>query len=572
MQKETKIFRYILAFWLNFPLQAAPVNDLGIFKKVPQQWAQLLHFSENSPSSLPESKTGPFYLSPGAIPQDEWQAFGEALARSPQATRCRFPARWWQYALQTGGQPSLAALADCADLQAWLRPLPNRHIALVFAGAYMGNPSSLFGHTFLVVSNRRPFGAAATVIDFAGEVDADVGALSYISRGIGGGFRGHYTLQPFSAKWFDYAVREGRPLEIYPLAWRSSEIDLLWLHLWELRQADFDYAFFRQNCSYRILALLAAIRPELEFRPDFPRVTLPGDTVHWLANRNQLSEPEAVPALSQLAERRAPSDHIDLRLARHYNFRPGRVRPGRDRQDKEADWRELAQTVIAQPATTGPHHNVLAAHGPSRWVIGMTGGQTRTTGLAVGWRAGYHDGLDPPEGFLAGTAIELLGVKLSVQDKRVALDALTLLHLQSSPSNSLAEDRSAWELGWSRERRLQADRSRRLQSALRLGYGLSRQTSSWGWRAAVALEARDRPYLSLRGVAGLDLEMAWHHAAFNSLLRLRHDLLGDRQSRLEWGNSWAMNRDNALRLELYGESNGAAYTPYWRAGWAHYYR
>ena len=64
-----------------------------------------------------------------------------------------------------------------------------------------------------------------------------------------------------------------------------TEIDLLLAHLWELRGVEFDYYFFDENCSYQLLALLDAARPDLDLQEQFRGWVIPADTVRAVVAR-----------------------------------------------------------------------------------------------------------------------------------------------------------------------------------------------------------------------------------------------------------------------------------------------
>ena len=46
-------------------------------------------------------------------------------------------------------------------------------------------------------------------------------------------------------------------------AWQVEETARMVEHVWELRQVRFDYYFFDENCSFRLLELLEVARPSL---------------------------------------------------------------------------------------------------------------------------------------------------------------------------------------------------------------------------------------------------------------------------------------------------------------------
>ena len=74
--------------------------------------------------------------------------------------------------------------------------------------------------------------------------------------------------------------------------------------MWELKQIQFDYFFFDENCSYRLLELLQVARPGLQLTTQFPLTAIPTDTVKAILSykgvlyRNHLLKGVAKGALS----------------------------------------------------------------------------------------------------------------------------------------------------------------------------------------------------------------------------------------------------------------------------------
>ena len=57
------------------------------------------------------------------------------------------------------------------------------------------------------------------------------------------------------------------------------------MHAWELGNASFDYFFFKENCSYHLLALLDYADPALHLTDEFLFWTVPADTVRLIASK-----------------------------------------------------------------------------------------------------------------------------------------------------------------------------------------------------------------------------------------------------------------------------------------------
>lgn len=84
---------------------------------------------------------------------------------------------------------------------------------------------------------------------------------------------------PYQEKLSEYRSLENRDLWEYRLNLTQAETARMVEHVWELKQIQFDYFFFDENCSYRLLELLQVARPSLRLTEQFPLTAIPTDTV-----------------------------------------------------------------------------------------------------------------------------------------------------------------------------------------------------------------------------------------------------------------------------------------------------
>ena len=103
--------------------------------------------------------------------------------------------------------------------------------------------------------------------------------LLYAYRGLFGGYPGLFSMQPYYQKIQEYTRLENRDMWEYRLTLADEEIERLLSHVWELRNVNFDYFFFDENCSYRLLELLEVARPGLDLTSPFEYAAMPVDTV-----------------------------------------------------------------------------------------------------------------------------------------------------------------------------------------------------------------------------------------------------------------------------------------------------
>ena len=219
-----------------------------------------------------------------------------AEERHPQ---CVFPAR---YAFLRKHLGPAAKEFPCRRYHEWRRRLDTASVTLVYATAYLGNPASTFGHTFLRLNSHRPAGSGTKGegvlandpralldygVNYAAAVQKDVG-FNYAITGIFGGFPGSYSLSPFHAKVQEYSQGEQRDLWEYDLDLTPDEVDRFVTHLWELGLFSARYYFFRRNCSFEILTALEYARPSLRFSDIGLPYVIPTEVVRIIAQEKGL--------------------------------------------------------------------------------------------------------------------------------------------------------------------------------------------------------------------------------------------------------------------------------------------
>ena len=139
---------------------------------------------------------------------------------------------------------------------------------LVFPAAYLNSPSSMFGHTLLridqadVTSNNTALLSYA--LNFGAYIEGMDNSILYAWKGLMGGYPGMFALVPYREKLAEYSRLENRDLWEYKLNLTPEETGRMVEHVWELKQVRFDYYFFDENCSFRLLELMEIARPGIE--------------------------------------------------------------------------------------------------------------------------------------------------------------------------------------------------------------------------------------------------------------------------------------------------------------------
>ncbi|WP_447527725.1 Lnb N-terminal periplasmic domain-containing protein [Vreelandella sp. TE19] len=234
------------------------------------QWHSLLHFDRAGTFSQPRSAVldDAFFLAENGPfdPQAELAATLAALrlparAREPHA-RCRFPARARWLTQMTGEQwPE----ASCPEWDDWQSRYGGSEVGLMFASGYLGNPASFFGHLMLHLEKSDEDGATSvsrlldTSFNFGADVPADDGLVTYMAKGMLGGYEARYSHASFYRNNTVYSEREMRDLWHYRLNLPLEKRELLIAHLYEIRSQHFDYLFLTQNCASRIARTLELV-------------------------------------------------------------------------------------------------------------------------------------------------------------------------------------------------------------------------------------------------------------------------------------------------------------------------
>jgi hypothetical protein len=425
-----------------------------------------LHYRENLGGGYSSAVDDPgFFMAPTGKsgPQVELEATlarffsDELVGRSRQPAQCAFVARYHWLKSQLAIDDRRLPPQRCERFQSWLAELNPQSITLIFASAFMNNPSSMFGHTFLRIDQKgqtEQTRLLAYTINYAAEVTTE-NEFAFAILGVFGGFKGYFSTIPYYIKVQQYRDFENRDIWEYRLNLSEDQIARMLMHAWELGNAYFDYFFFKENCSYHILSLLEVADPRLHLTDQFVAWTVPADTVRVITQypdliadiayrpsrstqirrkRTMLSTEEDGrfrrliddPAAADSAEfTRLPSDRqiFTLDLATDYL----RYRSATTPEADDAPYRDRQRALLV----TRSRIKIPSGDTP---ILPFTqrpelGHKTSRIGVGSGWRedeffeelnvrAGYHDLLDPDVGFTSGAQIELFSFSFRHYNRR----------------------------------------------------------------------------------------------------------------------------------------------------------
>ncbi|MDH3503776.1 MAG: DUF4105 domain-containing protein [Nitrospirota bacterium] len=428
-------------------------------------WHLLLHYRKESFGGHTSEVDDPgFFLSPDGKtdPEAELQAtltyfFSDTLVgRSKQPAQCAFIARYHWLKEKLHFQDSKLFPQACERFVSWLEELNPASITFIFPSAYMDNPASMFGHSFLRVDQKGQTAETnilAYTINYAAEVPPNAG-IEFAYKGIFGWYKGFFSTIPYYMKVKQYRDIENRDIWEYRLNFSPEQYHRLLMHAWELGNAYFDYYFFKENCAYHILSLLEVADANLHLTDQFHFGTIPADTIRLLARQKGLVQKISYrPARSTLLKRKrealgkeaaslsskiindpqmiSQSEFLQLPQNRKtflLDFASDVLRyKGATDQDKAEDYKAQNRSILVArshiPIPSAPFPVEPFSLSPEH------GHQTIRVGGGVGWRnheifeeisfrGAYHDLLDPDPGYTQDAQITLLDLRLRHYHRR----------------------------------------------------------------------------------------------------------------------------------------------------------
>lgn len=253
-------FLFFIGLVISFSAKAEEWNDVA--------WLKLLHYEKNGSSYVSLVENDEFFISDSGRynPHKEFEQTIEQFNKKDDVKKCEFPARFIY--LKNKGLVE-GSLDKCDDYQKFLEDVQPKAVTMLFTNAYMSNPSSLFGHTlFRIDTKRKGTQLLAHGANFGADTGDESGVL-YALKGLWGGYYGTFGIKPYYDVINLYNNIENRDIWEYELNFSDDELELFVAHMWEMKVAKIRYYFATKNCSYILLLMLEAIRPELDLSSDF---------------------------------------------------------------------------------------------------------------------------------------------------------------------------------------------------------------------------------------------------------------------------------------------------------------
>ncbi|MBF4456346.1 DUF4105 domain-containing protein [Acinetobacter sp. SK-43] len=478
---------------------ASVETDIQNYLKIAEQkqlhqditWQRLMYADQSQKSEV--AYDGYFYAKDGKNNlKNELQADVKALfinTAENQSIRCKFPARSRWLIQQLNIDTEKLPIVKCPEFDQWINQIKPHKATLIYATDFMGNPSSMFGHTLLRLDpkDQKQLNLVSYAVNYAATVSGEDN-WSYAWKGLTGQYPGEYSLMPYYRKVKEYGDFESRDLWEYELNLTPEETRFLVEHIWEMQHVSFPYYFVSDNCAYRLLGLIDLVRPNLDLKKQFNYAAIPIETLKAVDQQDLVKEVVYRPALetqllSQAKQHGTPLAKVAHQVAfqdvekaqpllEKYNqhdqakilemayddlylqyisrqvdadFAQPQLRQllaERSQIDVEKQ-RQEPERPKKQPVE-GHHARNLSVN------VGELQGQKF---IELGHRQAYHDLIDPQGGYRLGTQLLFLDGNIQYRDDQLKLEHLDLLTVNSYNPIQPFKSPITWgfNLGWKQE-------------------------------------------------------------------------------------------------------------------------
>ncbi|MGD9699585.1 DUF4105 domain-containing protein [Acinetobacter haemolyticus] len=472
---------------------AQPYMERAAQQKLDQDitWLRLMYADKQGQSEV--SYAG-YFLSPnGQVDlKQELQANIQALfqpAAPNQSLRCRFPARsqWLMQQLHISEQQ--LPVVTCPELDDWIGQIKPYKATLIYATDFMGNPSSMFGHTLLRLDpqDQKQLNLVSYAVNYAATVTEGEG-WSFAWNGLTGQYPGEYSLMPYYRKVKEYGDLESRDLWEYELSLTPDETRFLVQHIWEMKHVSFPYYFVSDNCAYSLLGLLDLVRPALNLKQQFKVAAIPVETIKAIERQGLVKETIYRPALETQLLSQARQHGKSLAKVAHQVAFAEPIEMSRQMEayqdlDKakilEMAYDDLylqfigrkVEPVFAQPRLRQllsmrseidlekqrqqpqrPKVDPTQAHDARHFLVNM-GELQGEKFVELGHRQAYHDLIDPQGGFRTGTQLLFWDGSIQYRDDELKLEHFDVLSVNSYNPITPFKMPLSWgfNFGWKQE-------------------------------------------------------------------------------------------------------------------------
>ncbi|MDD2852525.1 MAG: DUF4105 domain-containing protein [Desulfuromonadaceae bacterium] len=419
-----------------------------------REWNVLLHYKPHGPGRESLVDDPGFFIAPdGKInPVAELTGTLAGMFAPPELAdshpQCRFPARFSWLVKELHIEADQLPHPTCGQLDKTLKSIDPRSAVLVFPAAHTNGPASMFGHTLIKIGSSYKNELLSHAVNYAAH-SIDSNGLLYAFKGIFGLYPGYYSILPYYEKLKEYGDLEHRDVWEYQLNLSPEEVRRMVLHIWELQEIKSDYFFFDENCSFNLLFLLEAARPQLSLAEEYwlrsSFWVIPIDTVSTVRRAGLIEQTTYRPSqATRILYRASLLDDFDQNSA--VNITLQHIKPD-DLQLKELPIEEKRQVldlaaeylqyrysrrevtpetfqgqflpILKSRSELGPGEHDSGrvpspaqpedGHLPAK--ISMGGGvRNDSPFFQLSWQPAYHDLMDAEDGYTRGAQVNFMSV------------------------------------------------------------------------------------------------------------------------------------------------------------------
>lgn len=471
-----------------------------------KQWQHLLHYrlhpftlrfmSQNDGTAFFLAKNGNTSLL--AELEADLTAFLITNMADNTSAQCVFPARYHWLKQQF---PELNFVdQSCSEFNTWQEDIAAHYITLVFPAAHINSPSSMYGHTLIRLDREDENSSKllAYSANFAANADTTDNELKFTWKGLTGGYPGKVSVLPYYAKTNEYSRMEYRDIWEYKLSLTPDEVNQFVRHIWETKDSYFDYYFFDENCSYRLLALLDASSERLDLAGQFHFTATPVDTIRALQNagvvedkefrassasemehKSEQSSKQVLKVAKQLVDKNTPIDaalaplsaedksralEMAYAYARYLSVKKRQANPElRARTVALLSARSKQPVAANYSPVPAPEFSDDQAHKSQRLKLTYgTASRADSSGrlnfVDFGWRPAFHEIMDLSQGFVPGAQIIMGDFNVRAwEGGTVKMQNFTLIDILSLSEQTYFQSPTSWSISTGGERFLGKD-------------------------------------------------------------------------------------------------------------------
>ncbi len=257
---------FCLAHSSSKPAVQLSAEQISSLAQSPQWW-QLLHYNTHGISTI---NSDTFFLAANGKkdPQQELTALIEGYSSpeelSDRHPRCLFPARYYWLFQKF---PEIFPLSgnefvpkECKRFYRWSLLDQVQSLSLMLVSGYMGNPASIFGHSFLKINvSGKETDLFDLSISYGALVPENELIPLYILRGLFGGYQAGFSDKYFYNQDQVYSHTEFRDIWEYTLHLSPQARAFILMQLWEIIGKKQDYYFLNRNCAWHQAVLLDTV-------------------------------------------------------------------------------------------------------------------------------------------------------------------------------------------------------------------------------------------------------------------------------------------------------------------------